>query len=99
MRELNVRHLPVLDGGQLVGVLSERDIQFIESFESLDAEEIKVDDAFSNEVYAVESNTEVRQVCSDMAERKLGSALVLENKKLVGIFTWIDALRYLGQNA
>ncbi len=95
MRELNVRHLPVLDAGKLVGILSDRDIQFIESFDKLDLEEINVDEAFTNEPFIVESQTNLNEVCQAMAERKIGSAMITQDGKLTGIFTWIDALKYL----
>lgn len=99
MRELGVRHLPVLQGGQLMGVLSERDIQFVESFDSLKPDEIQVEEAYSSDVYAVQADTKLADVCAEMAERKLGSALIEEDKKLVGIFTWIDALQYLAKSS
>ncbi len=98
MRELNVRHLPVLDGGELVGILSDRDIQFIESFDKLELDQIKVDEAFTNELYTVDSDATVAEVCEDMAERKIGSAMVTSDEKLVGIFTWIDALKFLAKS-
>lgn len=98
MQELGVRHLPVLRAGQLVGILSERDIRFLESFEKMDPKELKVEDACTEGPYTVESNTSLSEVCATMAERKIGSSLVLENDKLVGIFTWVDALKVISRS-
>ncbi len=92
MSYLKVRHLPVLEGGKLVGILSDRDIKLLESFKDVNPNEAKVSEALSEEIYMVSSETPVREVCKTMAEKKYGSVLVIDNKKLVGIFTWIDAL-------
>ncbi|MBK9323552.1 MAG: CBS domain-containing protein [Bdellovibrionaceae bacterium] len=92
MSYLKVRHLPVLEGGKLVGILSDRDIKLLESFKDINPEETSVSEALSEDVYMVSSETPVSEVCKKMAEKKYGSVLVVDNKKLVGIFTWIDAL-------
>ena len=36
MREHHIRHLPVLHGGKLLGVLTDRDLKFIEAFRDVD---------------------------------------------------------------
>ncbi len=95
MNELGVRHLPVLRGGQLIGILSDRDIRFIESFDGMNPEEIDVEDACTYDPYIVDTNTSLKEVCQTMAEKKYGCTLVKENGKLAGIFTWIDALKVL----
>ena len=98
MQELGVRHLPVLRAGQLVGILSERDIRFLESFERMDPRELKVEDACTEGPYTVEVDAPLSEVCATMAERKIGSALVLQSGKLVGIFTWVDALKVVARS-
>ena len=45
MRELSIRHLPVLDGGKLVGILSQRDLHFIETLKDVDPDEVPVSEA------------------------------------------------------
>lgn len=92
MKEHNIRHLPVLDDGALVGIISERDIDYISSYRGVDVGTEKVSQAMTRELYKVNAETELGEVCKLMASEKIGSVLVLDNKKLVGIFTWIDAL-------
>jgi acetoin utilization protein AcuB len=48
MRAHQIRHLPVLHGGKLVGILSERDVQLVSGVPSVDPAAIKVEDAMSD---------------------------------------------------
>ena len=92
MGEFHIRHLPVLDGAKLVGILSDRDIKLVESFGDVNPEKVTVREAFSEEPYTVSPKAPLSEVCSEMAAHKYGSVLVVDNHKLVGIFTWVDAL-------
>lgn len=93
MHELRIRHLPVLRAGSLVGILSERDVQLVENFRDVDPEKVTVDEAFTPEPYIVSPTSLISDVCSQMVTHKYSCALVCDNNKLVGLFTWIDALR------
>lgn len=92
MRDFDIRHLPVLEGGRLVGVLSQRDLYLIESLKDVDAEHVSVSEAMSTEVFAVSPAATLRNVVSEMAIHKYGSAVVVEGDKVVGVFTTTDAL-------
>lgn len=95
MHEHGVRHLPVLKGGQLVGLLSQRDIRLIESFKDVDAANVQVVEAMSQDIYEVPPTAYLDEVVKTMAEHKYGSAVVTQNSKVVGIFTTVDALQAL----
>jgi acetoin utilization protein AcuB len=97
MRDLRVRHLPVLKGGQLVGILTERDINLVLSFENSKAGQMKVEEACSERPYTTSPSTPLDQVVDHMAEKKYGSAIVTDNGKVVGIFTDVDAMRALAE--
>ena len=94
MMSHGVRHLPVRSGGEVVGLLSERDLTFLATFKDIDLKKAKVKDAMTLDVFKVLPETLVTEVVAGMAESKYGSALVCQaNGTLVGIFTTIDALR------
>jgi acetoin utilization protein AcuB len=98
MRDLNVRHLPVRSGGKLIGILSERDIDLLASFKDIDLDHAQVKDAMTFDPYVANPDTLLDEVCIRMAEKKIGSALIAQdNGTLVGIFTYIDALRAISE--
>ena len=96
MREFSIRHLPVQEGGRLVGVLTDRDLKLATSFGKVD--ELTVDDVMSSDPYTVKPEAPLDVVVLEMAEHKYGCAIVQqENGKVVGIFTAVDGLRVLGE--
>jgi len=97
MREHTIRHLPVLHGGQLVGVISDRDLNLIETLRDVDAEKVLVEEAMTPSVYAISPKAPLDEVVREMAEHKYGSAVVMDHGKVVGIFTTIDAMRAFGE--
>lgn len=97
MKEHDIRHLPVLHGGKLVGVLSDRDIALIETLKDVDPEKVSVEDAMTQQVYTVEPSVQIDEVVNEMAEKKYGSAIVVQNHKVVGIFTTVDVCRAFGE--
>jgi acetoin utilization protein AcuB len=93
MRSHGIRHLPVLDGGQVVGILSQRDALLVESIAGTNPTEVQVEEAMVTDVFTAGPQESVAEVVRTMVERKLGSTVVVEDDKVVGVFTTIDALR------
>jgi len=100
MVEHDVRHLPVQDGNRLVGVLTDRDLERAMDPElgSPPKEELFVRDVFVADAYIVDSTEPLDRVLERMTSEHLGSALVTKAGKLVGIFTPMDACRFLYQH-
>lgn len=95
MRDHQIRHLPVLNRGHLVGMLSDRDLAFIENLKDVDATKVRVDDAMTPSPYSVSKSARLGDVAKEMAEHRYGSAVVMENDHVIGVFTTVDALRAL----
>jgi len=95
MHQHRVRHLPVLDGGKLVGLLSERDLGVVEGLPRVDAASLTVEDAMTAGTYVVSQDAPLATVAAEMAETKFGAAVVMDGGRVVGVFTSVDALRAL----
>ena len=95
MRRYGIRHLPVLRGGKLVGILSQRDLHFIETLSDVDPDEVPVSDAMSTEAYAVGPRVSLRKVAAEMADHRYGSAVIVDKDRVIGILTTVDGMRAL----
>lgn len=95
MRAHQIRHLPVLEGEELVGLLSQRDLHLFETLDGVDPTKIAVREAMMAPVYTVSPQSTLREVAAHMADHKYGSAVVVEERRVVGIFTAVDGLRGL----
>lgn len=92
MAEHRIRHLPVLEGGALVGIVTERDIALVSGLRDANLTRLMVEDAMSPVPFSVEPESKLDEVADEMALHKYGSAVVTSNGKVVGIFTAVDAL-------
>jgi len=95
MQKLHVRHLPVLDGGKLVGMLSDRELGAVESLPGADL--LRVEEAMSPTTYMVAPEAPLAEVAREMSEIKVGSAVVMRGAAVLGVFTAVDALRALSE--
>jgi acetoin utilization protein AcuB len=93
MSQHHVRHLPVLHGGELVGVLSDREVQSLEALPGSSL--LTVEEAMVPDAYVTAADAPLEAVAGEMAKRRLGSALVVEGTNVVGVFTAVDAFRAL----
>jgi acetoin utilization protein AcuB len=95
MRKHNVRHLPVLSGGLIEGVISERDLLLLETMPGVNPTVVQVEEAMVSDVFTVSPETPVGEAIETMIDRKLGSAIVCDGERVLGVFTTVDALRAL----
>ena len=98
MQQHKIRHLPVMEQGKLVSVLTDRDIKMAldPSIGLPPQDELTVRNACVIDAFIVETTAPLDRVLLEMAERHIGSALVVKEERLAGIFTASDACRFLG---
>ncbi|MBS1984485.1 MAG: CBS domain-containing protein [Bdellovibrionales bacterium] len=90
MRSNGIRHLPVKDQDEIVGILSDRDLQGTDGDDSL-----MVLDCMSAPVRYIPPTTSVAEAAGIMRREKLSSLLVGNAQKIEGILTADDLLRVL----
>jgi len=104
MRELDVRHLPVVDDRELVGMLSDRDLPGLDiarllvtaGADALPRERSRpVVTVMSSDVISVEPDTELADIIGLLIEHKIGAIPVVEagTRTLIGIVSYIDVLK------
>lgn len=97
MKSKKIRHIPVVENGEAVGVISDRDVQFINY--AGDAIQLKASDVMTTGPYSVDSLTSIPHAVNVMAQKKINSVLIHDtDKKIVGIFTSTDALQILSSH-
>ena len=68
MREHKIRHLPVLRGAKLVGLVSDRDLNMVGSLQDVDPRKVLVSEAMTQDPYLVSPDAALDEVVS-MLER------------------------------
>jgi CBS domain-containing protein len=100
----DVRHLPVVEDGRLVGIVSERDLRpmlagVLEKAERPDDVERRLSQPISNvmttDVLAVRPETKLVDAVEMMVTNRVGALPVVEEDtaKLVGILSYVDVLK------
>lgn len=92
-----IRHLPVVDGKKVYGMISDRDLKLAASvYREKDFEtKILVKQICLSDPYVVDESELLETVVATMARRRLGSAIVTSHGTVAGIFTTTDACRLL----
>ena len=98
MQKYGIRHLPVLHGGELHGIVSDRDLGIVAGLNEVNPDSTTVEEAMTQEAYTVSKDTSLFAVLEEMLEHKYGSAVVIEGVKIIGIFTTHDSLKLLVEN-
>lgn len=97
MREHEFHHLPVVEDGRFVGLLSERILrQFVESDPEAGGSR-PVREAPIGEACVVDIDERLDHVAIAMVEGHQDAAVVLKRGRVAGIFTSTDACRYLAE--
>jgi len=99
-----IRHIPIIDEGRLVGILSERDLigataTYIfglkQKNKSALLKSFAIKDVMKKRVISVGPDTEIRDAASIMQKKKIGCVPVLTDGAVIGLVTTTDILRYV----
>jgi CBS domain-containing protein len=99
-----IRHIPVVSGSELIGIISKTDItklSFGSIFENQGSSEEAVLDLLSIEQLmtkhpkSVSSDTSIREVAEILANEEFHSLPVVDEGKIVGIVTSTDIIKYM----
>ena len=101
MRLGRIRHLPVVEGEKVVGIISERDLFRSSLAQALgygnkDTREVmktlRIKDIMVKQVISISPDTDLKDAVALMVERKIGCLPVVQDHKLVGLITETDIL-------
>ena len=97
MRELRINHLPVVEGGKLVGILTDTDLRNVSLSGDPHAEgtmppDRRVREVMKTEVWSLTPEDAVEDALLIIRRKRFGALPVLSGDRLVGIITKLDLL-------
>ena len=99
-----IRHMPVVDDGRVIGILSQRDLfrsalltalGFGRKTTTALIKTIKIKEVMTEDVITIAPETTIKGAARIMIDKKIGCLPVVENEKLIGLLTETDILRYV----
>jgi|SRR5690606_10850408 len=104
-KENKIRHIPVMDGSKIIGMLSYTDLLRISFAETIDDEDQIIDvtvyDVFTiqqvmaKNLVCISPDTTIKEAAEILARREFHALPVIEDNNLVGIVTTTDLIKYL----
>ncbi|KQC28551.1 CBS domain-containing protein [Flagellimonas eckloniae] len=101
----NIRHIPIVDGNTIIGMLSYTDLLRISFADAVDEHEQTVDTMVYNmftisqvmarDVISVPSNTTIKEVAQFLAQKEFHALPIVDDGKLLGLVTTTDLINYL----
>ncbi|CAD84436.1 MULTISPECIES: CBS domain-containing protein [Nitrosomonas] len=96
IKNLKVRHIPIMSDGKVTGIVSERDLKIISALSTREKFLVRAADLMTPDPIIFRGSTSIEDVILKMSEKKIGSVLVSDEQgNLQGIFTVTDALDIL----
>lgn len=107
MTMARIRHIPVLERGKVVGVLSQRDLFYSALVKAMGfgqreqkdlMKTIRAREVMSQPVVTIAPDVSVKEAARLMAENKIGCLPVVEGQRFIGLVTETDMLRHLASH-
>jgi CBS domain-containing membrane protein len=99
-----IRHIPIVDDGKLIGIISERDLigaaanrifGLKQKNKSALLKSVRIKDIMRKRVVTMDPDTPIKEAAHLMAAKKIGCVPVVREGALVGLVTTTDVLRYV----
>lgn len=101
----NIRHIPVVSGSNIVGMLSYTDLLRISFADAIGKDEKNIDTIVYNmftieqvmvkQLTSINSSITIKEAAEILSEREFHALPVVDEEKLVGIITTTDLINYL----
>ena len=104
MSRHHIRHLLVVDGDSLVGIITRGDVRGADSSEATSLNKwelnyllnkLSVARVMTRDIYTINADTTIVEAATLMLDKKIGCLPVLEDEKLIGIITESDIFRMI----
>jgi CBS domain-containing protein len=103
IKDKNIRHVPVVSGEKIIGMLSKVDLQKISFVNTVDSDDLttalydglNIEQVMTKDVKVVQKSDTIYEVASILSKNEFHSLPVIEQDKLVGIVTTTDLIKYL----
>jgi acetoin utilization protein AcuB len=100
MHRFDIRHLPVMQNGSLVGILSDRDLALVAVFTKEDQQldnlwlrDVRVEKIMTEHPVVLSPRDSIQDAMKIAIHKKFGAFPVMRDQELVGIITTIDLLQ------
>lgn len=101
--EKNIHHIPVVSGSDLIGMISKSDIDRVSFVTNLQEDKINttvydnlnIEQVMTSQVDTVQTDDQIRDAASLLANGRYHAIPVMQGKKLEGIVTSTDVINYL----
>ena len=102
-----IRHMPVVDEGSIVGIVSQRDLfrsalvtalGFGRKTQTAVIKTIKIKEIMTEHVITISPDVSVKEAARVMIDKKIGCLPVVDGENLVGLLTETDILRYFTEH-